>query len=74
MIHVISNILSLERAAAGIGLHVNADKTEYMCINQTGDIFTLGGCSLKFVGKFTRLGSRVSSTEEDIDTRLTKAI
>ena len=23
----------LERAAAGIGLHVNVDKTEYMCFN-----------------------------------------
>ena len=34
---------SLERAAAGIGLHVNAHKTEYMCYNQTGDIFTLDG-------------------------------
>ena len=29
---------NLERAAAGIGLHVNAHKTEYMCYNQTGDI------------------------------------
>ena len=34
---------SLERAAAGIGLHVNAHKTEYMCYNQTGDITTLNG-------------------------------
>ena len=24
---------SLEQAAAGIGLHVNADKIEYMCFN-----------------------------------------
>ena len=32
---------SLERAAAGISLHVNAHKTEYMCFNQTGDISTL---------------------------------
>ena len=24
---------SLERAAAGIGLHVNVDKREYMCFN-----------------------------------------
>ena len=29
------------RAANGIGLHVNADKTEYMCFNQGGDISTL---------------------------------
>ena len=64
---------SLERAAAGIGLHVNAHKTEYMCYHQTGDISTLDGTSLKLVDKFTYLGSSVSSTEKDIDTRLTKA-
>ena len=64
---------SLERAAAGIGLHVNAHKTEYMCYNQTGDITTLDGTPLKLVDKFTYLGSSVSSTERDIDSRLTKA-
>ena len=64
---------SLERAAAGIGLHVNAHKTEYMCYNQTGDITTLDGTPLKLVDKFTYLGSSVESTEKDIDTRLTKA-
>ena len=64
---------SLERAATGIGLHVNALKTEYMCYNQTGDISTLDGTCLKLVDKFTYLGSSVSSTEKDIDTRLTKA-
>ena len=62
---------SLERAAAGIiGLYVNAHKTEYMCFNH---ISTLEGTSLKLVDKFTYLGSSVSSTEKDIDTRLTKA-
>ena len=64
---------SFERATAGIGLHVNAHKTEYMCYNQTGDISTLDGTSQKLVDKFTYLGSSVSSTEKDIDTRLTKA-
>ena len=34
---------SLGRAAAGIGLHVNAHKTEYMRFNQRGDISTLNG-------------------------------
>ena len=63
----------LERAAAGIGLHVNAHNTEYMCFNQTGDISTQGCSSLKLVDKFTYLGSSVSSTEKDIDTLLTKA-
>ena len=63
---------SLERAAAGIGLHVNAHKTEYMGYNETGDISTLDGTPLKLVDKFTYLGSSVSSTEKDIDMRLRK--
>ena len=70
---------SLEPAAAGIGLHVNAHKSEFMCFNQKGDISTLDRTSLKLVDKFklgdeTLLprGSSVSSTEKDIDTRLTK--
>ena len=62
---------SLERATAG--LHVNAHKTEYMCYNQTGDTSTLDGTPLKLVDKFTYIESSVSSTEKDIDTRLTKA-
>ena len=57
----------------GIGLHVNAHKMEYMCLNQTGDISTRGSSSLKLVDKFTYLRSSVSSTEKDIDTRLAKA-
>ena len=64
---------SLERAASGIGLHVNVDKTAYMCFNQRGDIFTLNGASLKLIDKFIYLGSSVSSTEYDINTRLAKA-
>ena len=64
---------SLERAAASIGLYVNAHQTEYMCYNQTGDISTLEGTPLKLVDKFPYLGSSVESTEKDIETRLTKA-
>ena len=64
---------SLERAAAGIVLHVNAYKTEYISFNQTGDISTLNGSFLKLVDKFTYQGSSVSSTETDINTRLAKA-
>ena len=44
-----------------------------MCYNQTGNITTLDGAFLRLVDKFTYLGSSVSSTENDIDTRLTKA-
>ena len=64
---------SLERATPGIGIHFTAYKTEYMCFNQTSDISTLGSKSLKLVDKFTYIGSSFSSTEKDIDTRLTKA-
>ena len=63
-------LYSLERAATGIGLYVNAHKTEYICYNQTGDISTLEGTPLKLVDKFTYLGSSVESTEKDIDTML----
>ena len=64
---------SLEREAGSIGLHIDAEKkTEYMCFNQRSDIFTLNGRSLKVVDKFTYLGRNVSSTENDINTRLAK--
>ena len=43
-----------------------------MCFNQTGDISTQHVTSLKLVDKFTYLGNSISSTEKDIDTRLTK--
>ena len=43
---------SLEWAAGDIGLHVNAEKAEYMCFDQRSDISTLNG-PLKLVDKFT---------------------
>ena len=65
---------NLEWAAGGIGLHVNADKTEYMCSIQRGDVSTLKGYPLKLVDKlFTYLGSSISSTENNINTWLAKA-
>ena len=67
-----STLHCLEQAASDIGLHVNAENTEYMCFNQIGDISTLNGSSLKQVDKFNYLGSSASSTENDINTRLVK--
>ena len=54
---------SLEQAAAGIGLHANAHKTEYMCYNQTGDIPTRDRTSLKLVDKFNRKRHRHTANE-----------
>ena len=58
----------LERAAGGIGHYDNANKTEYIYVNQRGDISTLKGGPLKIVDKFTYLESSISSTKNDINT------
>ena len=59
---------SLERAADGIHVRVNTDKTEYMCFNQRGDNSTRKDGPLKLVKKFTNLRNRVSCTENHIIT------
>ena len=64
---------SVEQAAGNIGVYVNAHKMEYMCFDQTGDISTVKGSSLKLVDKFTYEGSNPSSTETGSNTRLAKA-
>ena len=46
---------------------------EYMWFNQRGDISTVNASSLKLVDMFTYLENSVSSTENEIDTRLAKA-
>ena len=69
----LQDLFNIGRSISGISLHVNADKTEYMCFNQRGVISTLNGSSLKLVDQFTYLGSSVSSTETHIVTRLAKA-
>ena len=48
-------------------------ETLLLSLNQTGDISTLDGSSLKLDDKFTYQGNSVSSTEKDIDTWLAKA-
>ena len=51
---------SLEQAARGIGLYVNAGKTK-LCFKQVGTIFTFE--PLKIVDHLTYLSSYISSTE-----------
>ena len=47
-----TRLRSLERVDASEDLlHINADKMEYMCFNQRGDISTVNGCSPKLVEK-----------------------
>ena len=64
---------SLEQAARGIDLHVNANKTKYVCFKWEGAISTLSSEYLKLVDNFTYLSSSVSSTERDINIYIVKA-
>ena len=65
---------SLERAAAGIGLYVNAHKTEYMFYNQTDYISTLDGTPLKLVDQIHLPREQAShQPKSDINTRLKMA-
>ena len=61
---------NLERAAASTD---NADKMEYVCLNQRGDSSTLKSSSLKPVDKFIYQRSSISLTEKDINTWQAKA-
>ena len=63
----------LEQASDGIGLHVNAKKSEYVCFNQKGDIPTLNGSSLILMDRFTYPESSVSSSENGINMQLSMA-
>ena len=63
----------LERVVADISHHDNADKMEYMCFNQRGDISTLNGSSLKLLDMLTYRASSVSSPEVDINMWLATA-
>ena len=64
---------SLESAAAVVGLHVNAEKTEFMCFNQDGTIMAQDNSQIKKVDNFVYLGSNISSTEKDVQFRIAKA-
>ena len=60
---------SLVQAAEGIGLYVNANKTELMCFKQEGGISTFSDNPQNF----TYLDSNISYTVRDVCVRLTKA-
>ena len=66
-------LLSLERAANCVGLYLNESKTEYMINSaKTYDTFemkTINGYILKLVNDYKYLGSYISSSEKDFNTR-----
>ena len=64
---------SIEKAARGIGLYINAKKTEFMAYNQDGQIKSVAGNNIKQVDNFVYLGSSIQTTEKDIQIRKAKA-
>ena len=66
-------LLSLERDANCVGLYLNESKTEYMINSaKTYDTFemkTINGYILKLVNDYKYLGSYISSSEKDFNTR-----
>ena len=66
---------SLEQPAKNIGLHMNANKTEYICFKQKNRVHVsspVSGKPLKLVDQFIYFGCNISSTESDIDLHLVK--
>ena len=61
------------KAARGIDLYVNANKTGYTCFKQKGGILTLINKPLKLMDPITYLSSDISSTESNVSIRLVRA-
>ena len=64
---------SLEKAARGIGLCVNANKTKHTCFKQKGGTSTFRGKYLKLVDQLTYPSSNILSTERNINIPLAEA-
>ncbi|CAM1311015.1 Uncharacterised protein r2_g2141 [Pycnogonum litorale] len=66
---------SIERTSKEIGLYLNADKTEFICLNQDASegMKSLNGDKIKQVEDFRYLGSYIATTAQDVNIRLGKA-
>ena len=64
-------LLRLSVEASTVGLEVNTEKTEYMCVNvcEDADLMSLNGKRINKVSDFKYLGSKISSTKNDLDHR-----
>ena len=65
---------NLQQATGGIGLHVNANKTECMCFKQKGAISIVSGKPLKLVNQFPYLSNNISSIERNVNRHLAKVL
>ena len=62
----------LEQAEKSIDRYVNSEKTDFMCFKLDGSTSTLNDKPLKYVNKFTNIGSNISFTESNVNTRIGK--
>ena len=70
--HVQDLLQSLEQASNGVGLYLNETKTECLnrCLSDADLVVkTLSGSALKMVEDYVYLGSFISSSEKDFNTR-----
>ena len=63
----------LEQTPGGIGLYVNANKTQFICFKR-GAKSTTSGKPLKLIDQFTHLTSNISSVESDVNICLGKSM
>ena len=67
-------LLSLEEAAAAVGLHLNEGKTKFMATGfEEPSLTTTSGRQLEHVQDFVYLGAHLRSTEHDLNVRKAKA-
>ena len=67
-----SLLYNLEQTARDIGLHVNLNKTDFICFNQDHAIL-LNGKALNLANHFKNLRSNISSTESYINLHIDEA-
>ena len=60
----------LETAAVSVGLYMNTTKTKFIAINTEGTITAENGCDLEQVNDFNYLGSKIISSENDIQVKI----
>ena len=63
----------LETAAASVGLYMNTTKTKFIAVNTEGTIAAQNGRDLEQANDFNYLGSKIISSENDIQVRIGSA-
>ena len=63
----------LETTAASVGLYLNATKTKFIAVNTEGTVTAQNGCDLEQVNNFNYLGSKIISSENDIQMTIGSA-